>query len=255
MRGGCRQALLLHHWICCLASCLPAWGLMWRAGCCRRGLYVRVRQAPPDLSSAGGPSAPRRPPLHHIPSNYWHPAVFENAGIRVKNSRGQTADGEGWKQQSREYEEEKEKRGKKRSEKLFVALMLPYAPLQPFQSSWLNLNQEQLFQQQRMRADRVKNGLLTGEWRKKREKKSLCHLKKAGLGQTSVYGCSSTGMDGGLLKFLIPKKWTHSCRNITLPQGSPADGNSDCICTPPSKFSEHKKYIYIKMFIVGHKQL
>lgn len=92
-------------------------------GCCRPSLHVSVRQALPDLSNAGGLPAPRRgPPLHHIPSNYWHPAAFEHTGIIVKNSRGQTADGEGWKQQSLSKRERKRNGGKK-SEKLFVSLM------------------------------------------------------------------------------------------------------------------------------------
>ena len=94
-------------------------------GCCRPCLHVSVRQALPDLSNAGGLPAPRRgPPLHHIPSNYWHPAAFEHTGIIVKNSRGQTADGEGWKQQSLSKRERKRNGGKK-SEKLFVSLMPP----------------------------------------------------------------------------------------------------------------------------------
>lgn len=80
-------------WSCCLRPVVT--------GCCRPSLHVSVRQALPDLSSAWGLPAPRRgPSLHHIPSNYWHPAAFEHTGIIVKNSRGQTADGEGWKQQS-----------------------------------------------------------------------------------------------------------------------------------------------------------
>lgn len=80
-------------WSCCLRPVVT--------GCCRPSLHVSVRQAPSDLSSAWGLPAPRRgPSLHHIPSNYWHPAAFEHTGIIVKNSRGQTADGEGWKQQS-----------------------------------------------------------------------------------------------------------------------------------------------------------
>lgn len=80
-------------WSCCLRPVVT--------GCCHPSLHVSVRQALPDLSSAWGLPAPRRgPSLHHIPSNYWHPAAFEHTGIIVKNSRGQTADGEGWKQQS-----------------------------------------------------------------------------------------------------------------------------------------------------------
>lgn len=80
-------------WSCCLRPVVT--------GCCRPSLHVSVRQALSDLSSAWGLPAPRRgPSLHHIPSNYWHPAAFEHTGIIVKNSRGQTADGEGWKQQS-----------------------------------------------------------------------------------------------------------------------------------------------------------
>lgn len=80
-------------WSCCLRPVVT--------GCCRPSLHVSVRQALPDLSSAWGLPAPRRgPSLYHIPSNYWHPAAFEHTGIIVKNSRGQTADGEGWKQQS-----------------------------------------------------------------------------------------------------------------------------------------------------------
>lgn len=115
----CLACLLLFWQSCCWSRCLrPV-----VTGCCRPSLHVSVRQALPDLSSAGGLPAPRRgPPLHHIPSNYWHPAAFEHTGIIVKNSRGQTADGEGWKQQSLSKREKKEKRGKK-SEKLFVSLM------------------------------------------------------------------------------------------------------------------------------------
>ncbi len=111
--------LLLSWQSCCWSRCLrPV-----VTGCCRPSLHVSVRQALPDLSSAGGLPAPRRgPPLHHIPSNYWHPAAFEHTGIIVKNSRGQTADGEGWKQQSLSKRERKSKGGKK-SEKLFVSLM------------------------------------------------------------------------------------------------------------------------------------
>lgn len=91
-------------WSCCLRPVV--------AGCCRPSLHVSVRQALPDLSRAGGLPAPRRgPPLHHIPSNYWHPAAFEHTGIIVKNSRGQTADGEGWKRQNVSKRERKRRVG------------------------------------------------------------------------------------------------------------------------------------------------
>ena len=102
--------LLLSWQSCCSSGCLrPV-----VAGCCRPSLHVSVRQALPDLSSAGGLPAPRRGPLlHHIPSNYWHPAAFEHTGIIVKNSRGQTADGEGWKRQSLSKRERKRKGGRR----------------------------------------------------------------------------------------------------------------------------------------------
>lgn len=146
----CPARLLLFWQSCCWSRCLrPV-----VTGCCRPSLHVSVRQALPDLSSAGGLPAPRRgPPLHHIPSNYWHPAAFEHTGIIVKNSRGQTADGEGWKQQSLSKREKKEKKGEEEWKAICVidACVAPPPTLHPFQGFWLNPNQEQLFQQQRLR--------------------------------------------------------------------------------------------------------
>lgn len=140
------DCLLLSWQSCCWSHCLrPV-----VTGCCRPSLHVSVRQALPDLSSAGGLPAPRRgPPLHHIPSNYWHSAAFEHTGIIVKNSRGQTADGEGWKQHSLS----KRKKGEEEWKAICVAdaCIAPPLTFHPFQCFWLNPNQEQLFQQQRLR--------------------------------------------------------------------------------------------------------